>query len=122
LLIFMALLNYLADAYEIFSASAMAAASCCRSICGAVLPLAAGRMYGTLGIDWGSSLLGFLSLFMCGIPVLFWIFGERIRAGSRFCIYLKEKRQKEAEEAEAKRARGETDGEEKMYRTVSGIH
>jgi hypothetical protein len=36
-LIFLALLNYLADAYEIFAASAMAVSTCSRSIAGAVL-------------------------------------------------------------------------------------
>jgi hypothetical protein len=44
ILIFMALLNYLTDAYEIFAASSMAAASCCRSLAGALLPLAATPM------------------------------------------------------------------------------
>ncbi|TVY75818.1 MFS transporter prlG, partial [Lachnellula suecica] len=61
-LIFMALLNYLTDAYEIFAASSMAAASCCRSLAGAVLPFAATPMYTKLGVAWASSLLGFLSL------------------------------------------------------------
>ncbi|KAL5324085.1 hypothetical protein ACEPPN_008628 [Leptodophora sp. 'Broadleaf-Isolate-01'] len=45
-LIFMALLNCLTDAYEIFAASAMAAASCARSLAGAVLPFAATPLYG----------------------------------------------------------------------------
>ncbi|KAA8621133.1 AraJ Arabinose efflux permease [Pyrenophora tritici-repentis] len=40
LCLFMALLNYLVDAYEIFAASAMAAASLSRSSFGAVLPFA----------------------------------------------------------------------------------
>jgi len=58
-LIFMALLNYLTDAYEIFAASAMAAASCSRSLAGSVLPFAAKPMYDRLGVPWASSLLGF---------------------------------------------------------------
>jgi hypothetical protein len=124
LLIFMALLNYLADAYEIFAASAMAAASCCRSICGAVLPLAAGKMYSTLGIAWASSLLGFLSLGMCAIPLLFWFYGDTIRSNSRFCIYLKEKREKEEEELrkgkETVARKDEETGE--LQRSISGIH
>lgn len=94
-LIFMALLNYLTDAYEIFAASAMAAASCARSLAGAVLPFAATPMYRRLGVAWASSLLGFLSLGMCVIPFLFLWKGDRIREGSKFCIYLKEKKEKE---------------------------
>jgi hypothetical protein len=94
-LVFMALLNYLTDAYEIFAASAMAAASCCRSIFGAVLPLATGKMYERLGVAWAGSLLGFLSLLMCGVPFGFLYWGEGIRARSKFCIYLKEKKEEE---------------------------
>ncbi|KAF2103842.1 MFS general substrate transporter [Rhizodiscina lignyota] len=112
LLIFMALLNYLVDAYEIFAASAMAATSMSRSLFGAVLPFAAKPMYDTLGIAWGSSLLGFLSIGMCFIPFAFIIWGDRIRANSKFCQHLakmKEERQRqeerEREKAEIRKAR-----------------
>ncbi|CZR69647.1 related to fluconazole resistance protein (FLU1) [Phialocephala subalpina] len=106
-LIFMALLNYLTDAYEIFAASAMAAASFSRSLAGAVLPFAATPMYDNLGVAWASSLLGFLSLGMCVIPFLFLWKGDRIREGSKFCQYLKEKKAKELEDLERERARRE---------------
>lgn len=100
-LVFVALLNYLADAYEIFAASAMAATSCSRSIFGAVLPFAGLPMYNKLGIAWASSLLGFLSLAMTVVPFIFIEYGDRIRGGSRFCQELKE-RKKEAAEAQMK--------------------
>jgi hypothetical protein len=101
ILIFIALLNYLTDAYQIFAASSMAAASCCRSVAGVVLPFAAAPMYRDLGIDWGSSLLAFLSLGMCAVPFCFLWKGDRLRAGSKFCTYLREKQEKE--ELERKR-------------------
>ncbi|KAE8441193.1 hypothetical protein EG329_005793 [Mollisiaceae sp. DMI_Dod_QoI] len=104
-LIFMALLNYLTDAYEIFAASAMAAASCSRSLAGAVLPFAATPMYDRLGVAWASSLLGFLSMGMCIIPFVFLWKGDQIRAGSKFCKYLKEKKAKEMEDLERDRDR-----------------
>jgi hypothetical protein len=103
ILIFIALLNYLTDAYEIFAASAMAASSCCRSLAGAVLPFAATPMYNNLGVAWASSLLAFLSLGMCVIPFVFLWKGDRIREGSRFCRFLKER--KEKEQSELARAR-----------------
>ena len=93
-LIFMALLNYIVDAYEIYAASGFAATSFSRSIFGAVLPLAASPMYKTLGIPWASSLLGFLSLAMCGIPFAFIKYGDRIRANSRFCNELKARKER----------------------------
>jgi hypothetical protein len=104
-LVFMALLNYLTDAYEIFAASAMAAASCCRSIFGAVLPLATTPMYESLGVAWASSLLGFLSLAMCAVPFVFLRWGIEIRARSRFCVHLKERKEKKMREKREQRGK-----------------
>ena len=89
LLLFMALMNYMADAYGVYSASALAAASCSRSICGAVLPLATGAMYERLGVRWATSLLGFLSVGMAVVPWVFIWCGERIRARSKFARSLR---------------------------------
>jgi hypothetical protein len=115
-LIFMALLNYLTDSYEIFAASAMAASSCCRSVFGAVLPLATTPMYEKLGVAWASSLLGFLSLLMCGIPWMFVRWGGTIRERSRFFTYLRERKEKEMEELRMKRG----DGREQQPGRVRG--
>lgn len=92
-LIFMALLNYITDAYEIFAASANAAASSCRSVFAVVLPLATTPMFARLGISGACSLLGGLSLVMCVIPFIFIWKGEEIRARSKFCIALKERKE-----------------------------
>lgn len=35
---------------------------------------------------WGNSLLGFVSLALCGIPVLFYYYGERLRTSKRFKV------------------------------------
>ena len=97
-LIFMSLLNYLTDAYDIYAASALAAASCTRSLCGALLPLAAGAMYGKLGVQWAGTLLGGLSVLCLGVPVGFLFWGEKLRAGSRFAGEVEERRKREREE------------------------
>lgn len=101
LLIFMAMLNYLTDAYETLSASAQSAASCTRSIFGAVLPLAAKPMFTRLGVAWACSLIAFISLGVSVIPFAFIRYGDRIRANSKFCQELK--RIKEAERLECER-------------------
>ncbi|KAI6902040.1 hypothetical protein KC355_g19450 [Hortaea werneckii] len=88
-------LNYLVDAYEVYAASAMGAASCSRSLFGVVLPFAAKPMYNDLGVAWACSLLGFLSLLMSAIPFVFIKFGDRIRANSKFCRELKQKKEEE---------------------------
>lgn len=120
ILIFIALLNYLTDAYQIFAASSMAAASCCRSLAGVALPFAGTPMYTKLGVAWATSLLAFLSLGMCVVPFLFLWKGDKIRAGSKFCIYLKEKQEEEEKEERARHAdssrnaEGMRDGGEKV--------
>lgn len=118
LLIFMALLNYIADAYEIFANSAMSASSCCRSIFGAVLPLAARPMYAKLGISWASSLLAFLSLGMTVIPFAFIKYGDRIRANSKFCQELKVR--KAQAEKERRRKAGMDEGSNGSIPVVDG--
>ncbi|KAJ5555449.1 Major facilitator superfamily domain general substrate transporter [Penicillium sp. DV-2018c] len=100
LLIFMAMLNYLTDAYETLSASAQSAASCTRSIFGAVLPLAAKPMFNRLGVPWACSLIAFLSLGVSIIPFAFIRYGNRIRANSKFCQELKQLRELERLELE----------------------
>ncbi|KAB8208079.1 major facilitator superfamily domain-containing protein [Aspergillus parasiticus] len=84
LLIFIALLNYLTDAYKQYSASASAAASTLRSIFAVCLPLATTPMYTKLGIDWASSLLGFFAIAMAIIPFVFIKYGSWIRENSKF--------------------------------------
>ena len=115
LLVFMAMFNYLTDAYETFAASAQGISSTTRSIFGALLPLAAKRMYTTLGIEWASSLLAFVSLGVAGIPFVFILYGERIREGSKFCAELKRLKDKEArdeeEENERRRSRARSGAE-----------
>ncbi|EED21234.1 bicyclomycin resistance protein, putative [Talaromyces stipitatus ATCC 10500] len=100
-LIFMAMLNYLSDAYQVFAASAQSASSCCRSILGAVLPLAAKPMFSAVGIDWGCSIIGFASLGVSVIPFGFIYFGERIRNGSKLMQHLKALREEEQRAWEA---------------------
>ncbi|TKX22964.1 MFS transporter-like protein 85 [Elsinoe australis] len=88
LLLFMALLNYLVDAYDVFAASVTAAAACSRSLFGAVLPFAARPMYERLGVSWACTLLGFLSLALCVIPFAFLKYGGWLRERSKFCQEL----------------------------------
>ncbi|KAL1650867.1 hypothetical protein SLS58_000986 [Diplodia intermedia] len=103
LLCFMAILNYLVDAYEIFAASAMAAAGTSRSVFGAALPFAARPVYRALGVARACSLLGGVMLALCAIPFVFWRFGDAIRARSAFCCELRGRREgweREREEGE----------------------
>lgn len=97
-LIFVAMLNYLSDAYITFAASAQSMASISRSIFGVLLPLATSRMFKTLGISWACSLLGFLSLLFAGVPVLYICYGDKIRANSKFCQEIHRQHKQESEQ------------------------
>ncbi len=52
--------TYLVDCYPDYAASAVAANTVFRNLLGAFLPLAGPRLYQTLGLGWGNSLLGFI--------------------------------------------------------------
>jgi MFS transporter, DHA1 family, multidrug resistance protein len=41
-------------------------------------------MYNRLGVAWATSLLAFLTLAMAPVPVLFYLYGKKIRELSRF--------------------------------------
>jgi multidrug resistance protein len=84
LVIFMQGLNYIIDVYLMFANSAIAANTLVRSSLGGSFPLFAMQMYHKLGVDWASSLLGFLTVAMIPIPILFFIYGKKIRAMSKF--------------------------------------
>jgi hypothetical protein len=78
-MIFMAVMVYLVDAFETYAASALAANTIMRSVAGAVLPLCGLKMYDSLGVGWGNTLLGLVALIL--IPGAFIVqkYGERLR-------------------------------------------
>ncbi|CAG9988814.1 unnamed protein product [Clonostachys byssicola] len=80
----MTLQNYLIDSYPHYAASGSAATTVVRSLIGALLPLSGLSLYESLGLGWGNSLLGFVSLALIPIPLILYYFGERIRRQSPF--------------------------------------
>ncbi|ROW12936.1 hypothetical protein VPNG_04690 [Cytospora leucostoma] len=81
--IFLQSLNYLVDAYLIFAASAIAGNTFMRSLCGATFPLFATYMFNGMGIQWASTLLGCVAAVLVPIPVIFWLYGAKIRSKSK---------------------------------------
>jgi hypothetical protein len=74
--------NYMARSYGTYAASALAGNMFLRSIMGACLPLAGPSMYETLGLDWAGTLLGIVEVVCIFIPVVFYLYGDRIRKAS----------------------------------------
>lgn len=77
--VFMCISTYLIDAFSVYAASALAANTVIRSVMGAVLPLAGQKMYTTLGLGWGNSLLAFVAFALLPVPIVLSRWGERIR-------------------------------------------
>lgn len=82
--VFLGCLNYIIDAYLMLAASAIAANTIMRSLAGAIFPLFATYMFDGIGIDWGMTLLGCFSALFIPMPFIFYFFGKRIRARSKF--------------------------------------
>jgi DHA1 family multidrug resistance protein-like MFS transporter len=84
LMIFLQGLNYIIDVYMWHANSAIAANTLLRSFAGAGFPMFASAMFHNLGVKWATSLLGFLCVAMIPAPVLFFIYGAKIRSMSKF--------------------------------------
>ena len=77
--------SYIIDCYPTYAASAVASISTLRSVAGFALPLCAPKLYQSLGIGWGNSLLAFLAIGIgAPAPWFFWRYGARLRAKSQF--------------------------------------
>ncbi|KAH8811726.1 major facilitator superfamily domain-containing protein [Xylogone sp. PMI_703] len=84
LMIFLQGLNYLIDVYLWYANSALAANTMVRSLAGAGFPMFAHAMYAKLGVDWATSLLGFLCVALIPVPIGFYYYGAKIRKLSKF--------------------------------------
>ncbi|KAK5168067.1 uncharacterized protein LTR77_006635 [Saxophila tyrrhenica] len=83
--IFISSALYLIDVYgPLNGASAMAANGLARYGLGAVFPLFTFQMYERLGIDWATSLLGFIAIGFLPIPWVFFKYGPTIRSKSAY--------------------------------------
>ncbi|KAH8888491.1 putative MFS multidrug transporter [Thozetella sp. PMI_491] len=84
MLIFVPGIVYIVDVYTVHSNSAMSIHVVVRSLVAASFPMFAGPMYDKLGVEWATSLLAFLCVAMIPAPILFLIYGSKIRSWSRF--------------------------------------
>jgi MFS family permease len=77
--IFNTVQTYFIDAFEHSAASAVAAGACLRAAVGGVAPLFVGQIFKKLGYGVGMSIFGALSMVLMPAPVLFQIYGRRVR-------------------------------------------
>lgn len=85
MLIFYSVLLYFTYSYPpIILASALAANNFARYILASVFPLFTVQMYENMGVDWASSLFGFIAIAMMPIPWIFTKYGPYLRKASKF--------------------------------------
>lgn len=82
--IFQAALNYLVDTFTLYAASAVAANTFLRSCFAGAFPLVVGPMYRRLGTGVASSITGGFAALLVPVPFVFYVWGKRIRAGSKW--------------------------------------
>ncbi|KAK0707529.1 major facilitator superfamily domain-containing protein [Lasiosphaeris hirsuta] len=86
MLAFTGIFTFLVDAYPRYAASALAGNALVRCSFAAAFPLFGIQMYERLGYQWATALLAFLTLSMMPFPYIFFVYGKRIRARSRFAM------------------------------------
>jgi MFS transporter, DHA1 family, multidrug resistance protein len=84
MLVFNPCMTYLMECYPRDTNSAMAANTIVRSFVAAAFPLFANQMYERLGVQWATSLLGFLCVAFTPAPILLYKYGPRVRSWSKF--------------------------------------
>ncbi|RHZ64935.1 uncharacterized protein CDV56_108231 [Aspergillus thermomutatus] len=83
-LVFIAILVYLLDAYTIYAASVLAASAMLRAFVGAAFPLFTTAMFNNLGIHWASSIPAFLTVACLPFPFVMYRFGAKVRMKCKY--------------------------------------
>ncbi|KAI9039440.1 MFS transporter [Aspergillus affinis] len=81
--IFLQCFNYIVDCYPTLAASTIAANTILRSAVGCAFPLFSRQMMENLGVQWAGTMLGCIAAVMIPIPVIFKVYGPRLRSKSK---------------------------------------
>ncbi|PWN91041.1 MFS general substrate transporter [Acaromyces ingoldii] len=100
--IYLSAYTYLADAYEEYASSALAAQSCFRNTLASIFPLVSKTAYERMGTQWASTMVACIALVLGLLPFILKWRGAEIRARSPATIAIA----REKEEREQARAKG----------------
>ncbi|KAK3398802.1 major facilitator superfamily domain-containing protein [Sordaria brevicollis] len=84
LITYISVTTYMVDSFENYAASALAAVTVSRSVLGCVFAFVGNGLYRRLGYEWGGLLLFFLCLVITPLPMVFYVWGARLRGVGRF--------------------------------------
>ncbi|RCI13649.1 hypothetical protein L249_5572 [Ophiocordyceps polyrhachis-furcata BCC 54312] len=86
--IYLASLNFLADAYGAYASSALASQNFCRNLIGGGFTLLTRVMLTNLGRQWMGIILGCIAVVLSVTPWVLVLFGKRLRSRSKFATSL----------------------------------
>ncbi|CAK4033824.1 related to MFS multidrug transporter [Lecanosticta acicola] len=89
--VYLAVFNYLADAYHRYASSALAAQSFCRNLLAGAFPLFTTPMFTTLTFQGAGGFLGGMGFLLTTVPWVLLLFGPQIRAKSKLASEIMEK-------------------------------
>ncbi|KAK0551396.1 hypothetical protein OC845_002203 [Tilletia horrida] len=81
--LYVCVFSYLADVYERYASSALAAQSMLRNLAAGLIPLIATQLYNALGTSYASTLVGCIAFLLGLCPFVLFRYGEQIRGRSR---------------------------------------
>ncbi|GAM84718.1 hypothetical protein ANO11243_027190 [Dothideomycetidae sp. 11243] len=84
IMIFSTSFTYLIVVYKQNSAMAFGANTMIRSALAAGFPMFATQLFDNLGVQWANTLLGCLAVVLAPVPVIFYLYGAKIRARSKW--------------------------------------
>lgn len=86
LCIFISSYQYIIDSYESYAASALASVTFIRYIAAGGMLEVAIPFYRNMGVHWTLTILGALSALLVPVPYLFYLYGTKIRARSKYAV------------------------------------
>ncbi|KAI9879166.1 MAG: hypothetical protein M1830_009365 [Pleopsidium flavum] len=86
LCVFISSYQYIIDAYETFSASALASVTLIRYVAAGGMVEVSIPMYKKLGVHWTLTILGCISALLVPVPYAFYRLGPKIRAKSKYAV------------------------------------
>jgi len=86
LTIFISCYQYIIDSYEIYAASALASVTLIRYVAAGGMTVVGIPFYQNMGVHWTLTILGGISCLMVPVPYVFYIYGPKIRAKSRYAV------------------------------------
>ncbi|KAK0385113.1 hypothetical protein NLU13_7591 [Sarocladium strictum] len=81
--VYLATFNYLADSYQTYASSALAAQGFARNMLGGAFPVITGAMFDRMGVKGAGGFLGGVAMALSAAPWVLVLYGDRIRGKSK---------------------------------------